>query len=137
MCLEPLFSPEILDGAIGLAEAMYVGVMEHVDPLHRPSLWENIVLTGGISQIKGMLARLESEIAVYISASETSHETQAKDIVMAGIPEFFTEYKGAMVDAAFLGASMVAKLVFVDARNYIGKGDYNEMGPGCVHMKSS
>jgi actin-related protein len=135
MCIEPLFCPEILGGEIGLAEAMYVGVMENIDPMHRMTLWENVVLTGGLSQIKGLSARIESEVAVFISASETSHETQAKDIVFLGIPEFFTEYKGRMVDAGFLGSCMVAKLVFVDSRNYIGKGDYNEFGPSCVHMK--
>ncbi|KAL3900566.1 MAG: hypothetical protein SGCHY_001247 [Lobulomycetales sp.] len=117
-CLEPLFDPTILKGSdinaskISLAEAMYIAVSNGTDPSNRASLWEGVLLTGGYAKIKGIEGRLETEVAPYISASETSHEFQAKDIAFLRIPEFFTEYKNSPLETAFLGSCMVAKKLF-------------------------
>lgn len=61
-------------------------------------------------------------------------------IRMAKLPEYFPEWKEVgSEEAAFLGAQVAAKMVFVvdgsvgQGRGWMSRGDYNEQGPGGVH----
>jgi actin-related protein 9 len=54
--------------------------------------------------------------------------------------EYFPEWKdaGCWEEAAFLGAQVAAKIFFVsvpgDAKTYMTRMDYNELGPGGIHL---
>ncbi|KAJ3234327.1 hypothetical protein HDU81_001483, partial [Chytriomyces hyalinus] len=121
---------------VGLAEATYITAMGATDALDkRFSLWESILLTGGVSNVAGLQDRYESEMAVYISASATSNDFQAKDLKFVGIPEFFSAYKEGNGDAAYLGGILVARLTLNSAGQHITKSDYNELGPSVVRTK--
>lgn len=112
MCVEVLFDP-VLAGkpdCIPLPEAMYLAITSNIDPPSRIVLWEAILLTGGVSNIKGLEARLESEIAPFIAASETSNEFQAKEIKFLNVPEYFTVYKEKRANADYLGSCILAKV---------------------------
>jgi len=59
---------------------------------------------------------------------------------LARLPDYFPEWKEAGSDeAAFLGAQIAAKMVFVidqsagGGKGYMTRNDYNEQGPGGVH----
>lgn len=61
-------------------------------------------------------------------------------IRLARLPEYFPEWKEVGSDeAAFLGAQIAAKMVFVvdqsqaGGRGYMTRSDYNEQGPGGIH----
>ena len=60
------------------------------------------------------------------------------------IPEYLPEWKhpsvGGMEDAAFLGAQVAAKVVFVVdqgiSKGFLTRSDYNELGPTAIHDSS-
>ncbi|KAJ3081810.1 hypothetical protein HK102_002110 [Quaeritorhiza haematococci] len=144
-CTEFLFDPEKLTGVISqkeiqrllsLAEAMWMAVSSADQPDKRLNLWENVLLTGGGCQLKGLKQRLEYEIAPYIAASETSNEFQAKEIKFVRVPEYLTAYKEKQQDVGFVGGIIVAKLTFPDMKNYVTKVDYNQLGPASINLKA-
>jgi hypothetical protein len=49
-------------------------------------------------------------MAVYLAASETSNEFQAKDIKHVKMPEYFSSYKHLGTESVFLGGVIVAKV---------------------------
>jgi actin-related protein len=87
-------------------------VLTRCEPSRRVLLWENIVLTGGCSEIRNFQARLESEILGLCAMSETSNEYQAKEIKFAQIPEYMTSYKEMKSNVAMLGGSIVGKVMY-------------------------
>ncbi|KAI8814929.1 actin family [Cladochytrium replicatum] len=151
-CMEALFDSALLDppskDVIRIPELIQVAVHQVPDPDKRLQLWENTLITGGLSLVTGLRERLEYEIAPLIAASETSHETQPKELKFLKIPEYFTAYKEVKgpetdqnrterpQDVAYLGGCIVARMLMAD-RNYISKGDYNEVGPAIAHLKES
>ena len=56
-------------------------------------------------------------------------------------PEYFPEWKNpavsGMEEAAFLGAQVAAKVVFIvdqgNSKGFLSRGEYNELGPGGIH----
>ncbi|KAI8819907.1 actin family [Fimicolochytrium jonesii] len=138
LAAEVLFDPSLASkSTLNIPEACYLAVTEACEPEKRTSLWEAIVLTGGSCQIKGMRGRLDKELGKLISASETSNEFQAKEIKWAGLPEYFPSYKEKQQDVGFLGASVVARIVFTSSSfAYVTKTDYNELGPSAICLKS-
>jgi actin-related protein len=84
-------------------------------------LWENLILAGGLSALPGLKPRLEKESELYLSASETSNENQAKEVGWVKIPDYFLSFKDRAQDMAFVGASVVAKVMFLSTANYITK----------------
>ncbi|KAJ3043290.1 actin [Rhizophlyctis rosea] len=130
-----LFNPQAYGvESMSIQEACYIAV-QACEPERRIGIWENIVVTGGGSALKGMKQRLENELMALISASETSNEFQAKEVRIVGVPEYFGEYRDRGEDIACAGASIVAKQVFPNPALHITKADYNNMGPGVVHRK--
>lgn len=118
-CFEPLFNPLLVGKRIqNIVEAfeIAIGLCELKD---RAFLANAFVLTGGCSLVKGLQKRLEHEIESCISLSETSNEMQIKEIKFLKIPEYFTKMKDRYQDLGFIGASIVAKLVFMDQKFYI------------------
>jgi hypothetical protein len=64
-----------------------------------------------LSTILGFRERLEKEFAVYLAASETSSEFQAKDMKFTKIPEYFLAYREKEAEATYLGSAIVGKVV--------------------------
>ncbi|KAJ3219822.1 hypothetical protein HDU67_009010 [Dinochytrium kinnereticum] len=134
---ELIFQPEESGIAcIGLAEAILTAVLSSTDVLEkRLLLWDNIIITGGASAVKGIRERLENELSVFLAASETSSEFQPKDLKHVRIPEYFSAYRDRQADAVFLGGTIVAKLTLHSGGQHITKADYNELGPPAIRLK--
>lgn len=68
----------------------------------------------------------------------TSHGQSPTSIKIAKIPEYFPEWKETGYDeAAFLGAQVAGKLLFVvdggASKGYMTRTDYNDQGPSGIH----
>ncbi|CAG8457169.1 4529_t:CDS:2 [Ambispora gerdemannii] len=134
---QPSFNPSLVgkDEVASLPDAIHLAISS-CDLEKRNILWENIVLTGGSSLIKGFRERLQKELDKYSSVTANAGDSQYKEVKFIKIPEYVSDFKERQDLAAFLGASMVAKLVFGDPKNFISKVDYNETGPTVVHTLS-
>lgn len=75
------------------------------------------------------------------SSSHNMHSSHAQtptSIKMAKIPDYFPEWKDVGYDeAAFLGAQVAAKVLFVVdqglSKGYVTRTDYNDQGPQAIH----
>ncbi|TPX61369.1 hypothetical protein PhCBS80983_g01161 [Powellomyces hirtus] len=142
-CADVLFDPLLFYDArsdhasMGIHEACYLAVTEACEPEKRTLLWDALLLTGGCAGLKGLRHRLDKELMGLVSASETSNEFQAKELKWAGLPDYFTAYKDCPNDLTYLGASIVARIVFTSSSfAYVTKADYNEMGPAAIYLKT-
>ncbi|KAI7872758.1 actin family [Spinellus fusiger] len=136
---DPLFMPELVGAdSLSLADATRMAIMNCETPEIRPKLWENIVLTGGCSLIHQLQNRVKKEVQLSLPFSDNAGDSQPRLVSFLRIPEYFTVLKEKQYQcyATWLGGSIVAKLVFIDAKNYVSKVDYNESGPSIVHTKS-
>ncbi|KAI9323186.1 actin family [Dichotomocladium elegans] len=136
--LDPLFDPSL----VGLAGPDLVGAMRlaasHCEPPEiRPKVWESVVLCGGNSLVTGLQMRLKAEVNRILPSSENIGDAQPRQLGFLRIPDYFTILKDRQYHhlCTWLGGEIVAKLVFIDAKNYISKVDYNESGPSVVHTK--
>ncbi|CAG8631561.1 4286_t:CDS:2, partial [Paraglomus occultum] len=134
---DPLFDPSLVgkQEILSLSDAIHLAITS-CEPDRRQLLFENIVVTGGISLIKGLKERILKELHRFLSITENAGEFQTRECKCLKIPEYFTAYKDRPDLAGFLGAAIVAKLVFPEPKNFITKIDYNENGPSVVHVKS-
>ncbi|CAO3618686.1 unnamed protein product [Cunninghamella blakesleeana] len=136
---DPLFNPILINmDVLSLSNAMLLAVDNCQPPEIRPKVWENVVLTGGCSQVKGLRRRVRAEVGRLLPISENSGDTQTRVIGFLRIPDYFTVLKDKNYQkySTWLGGEIVAKLVFTDAKNYVSKVDYNESGPSVAHTKS-
>ncbi|KAI9359600.1 actin family [Zopfochytrium polystomum] len=127
--MECLFDPSLAKvhemSIADLAVLVAGASVEQLDK--RLALWDSVLLTGGVSPVKGLKERLENELNSRLSASQTSNEFQAKDCKFVKVPEYFLAYKDSPGDITFLGGIITAK--------HITKADYNEMGPAVFRFK--
>ncbi|KAK4510576.1 uncharacterized protein ATC70_005007 [Mucor velutinosus] len=138
-CMDPLFNPELLKiDTPSLPEAMRLSAMNCEPPEIRPKLWENITVAGGCCMTIGTTKRIKTEVQLFLPHSENAGDTQPRQLSFLRIPDYFTVLKDKQYQqySTWLGAEIVAKLVFIDAKNYISKVDYNESGPSVVHTKT-
>ncbi|KAJ3125452.1 general RNA polymerase II transcription factor [Nowakowskiella sp. JEL0407] len=92
LCMEVLFNPALINKeSLNIVDAVYVAISNTLD-IDRRVYWEKIVLTGGLSQVKGIKDRIEYEGARYIASSVLANELQPKDLKFAKIPEYFSAY---------------------------------------------
>ncbi|KAI8334875.1 actin family [Blakeslea trispora] len=137
--MDPLFRSELIQvSSPSLLEAMRLATINCEPPEIRPKLWENIVVTGGCCLTTGITKRIRTEAQVVLPQSENAGDTQPRQLNFLRIPDYFTVLKEKQHQkySTWLGAEIVAKLVFMDAKNYINKVDYNESGPSVVHTKA-
>ncbi|KAF9584941.1 hypothetical protein BGW38_004581 [Lunasporangiospora selenospora] len=128
--IEPLFNPDFVGKRVfTLIDAVHAALFS-CKAEKRPSLWEAIIITGGLQ------GRIQYEIEKSLVISENFGEFQTRDVKFLKVPDYFPTLKDSIVHAGFLGAEIVAKLIFPDPRNYINKVDYNEGGPSVVHTKT-
>jgi len=120
-----------------LAEAVFLSV-HSCDPEKRPSVWENLVVTGGSSQIPGFKSRLRRELQVCFPFPETAGELQiSTEPNFVAVPDYYTDNIKDYPDlTTYFGAVVSAKLIFTDPKMYITKAEYNEQGPAVCHLKS-
>lgn len=79
-------------------------------------------------------------IGAYGSAPPYGHHQSGQtpmSVKAAKMPEYFPEWKGVgYEEAAWLGAQVAAKVVFVvdqgNGKGWLGRGEYNELGPGGI-----
>ncbi|RCH79728.1 hypothetical protein CU098_005976, partial [Rhizopus stolonifer] len=136
---DPLFLPELVGlEALSLPEAIRLAVMNCEPPEIRPKLWETMVLAGGCCLTSGLNKRIKTEAQIFLPQSDNAGDTQPRMINFLKVPDYFTVLKERQYQlySTWLGAEIVAKLVFIDAKNYISKVDYNEFGPSVIHTKA-
>lgn len=69
----------------------------------------------------------------------SSHGQTPTSVKWAKNMDYFPEWKeaGSWEEAHFLGAQVAAKILFVsapgDAKTFMSRMDYNELGPGGIH----
>lgn len=73
--------------------------------------------------------------------SHSSHGQTPTSVKVAKIPEYFPEWKDVGYDeAAFLGAQVAAKVLFVVdqglSKGFMTRVEYNELGPQAIHESS-
>lgn len=138
-----------------LSDAIYNAIMNPtIDPARRRELWENIVVVGGGSRVKGFREKLIQTLqsrygSVLVQATNdlyapTLFSTYPTTIRAIKIPVHFPEWTGKDVEvggqkgdneeATFLGGCIVAHIAFASsetgsARLYVTKADYDERGP--------
>ncbi|KAI9024754.1 actin family [Hyaloraphidium curvatum] len=137
-CMEVLFDPALNGKSVmSLPEAMDLAILR-VDLEKRIPLYENVVLCGGLSAVKGLRERLEEELTQFVAASETANDLQPKELKFVKPPEYFTKMKERPQDMAFVGAQITAQAIFktTTERVWITRADYNELGPTAVYRKS-
>ncbi|KAI9486625.1 MAG: actin family [Benjaminiella poitrasii] len=137
--LDPLFSPSLLNiDSLSVPEAMRLAIMNCEPPEIRPKIWENIAIAGGCCMMAGIPKRIKTEVNLFLPHSDNAGDTQPRQLNFLRIPDYFTVLKDKKYQqySTWLGAEIVAKLVFMDAKNYISKVDYNESGPSVVHTKT-
>ncbi|KAJ7089682.1 actin-related protein [Mycena belliarum] len=146
---EPLFDPSLLRGmaitdtrpklpcemTLSLQEAVGLSVAQtEVD--HRQYIWGGLLVTGDLTrQVKGIGIALQSRLAPFIANPELQTDVQPRSIRVLNVPEYFPEYRDTGNGfAAFLGASITAKITFNDSagKNFVSKADYTSKGPRSV-----
>ncbi|KAI0084488.1 actin-like ATPase domain-containing protein [Irpex rosettiformis] len=147
---EPLFDPSLLREIPGIPEKTrgqasvlplqnavgHAVSLTEVDA--RQYIYQGLFVTGELTNhIKGLGAALQTRLAPFIlSTVDQQNEVQPKGIRVLKISEYFAEYreKGDGL-AAFLGASIIAKITFVNdssGKNFVSKADYAEKGPKAI-----
>ncbi|KAJ6624957.1 actin family [Mycena sp. CBHHK59/15] len=146
---EPLFDPSLLRGipvtdllpksasrmSLPLQEAVGLAVAQtEVD--HRQYIWGGLFVTGDLTRhIKGIGIALQSRLAPFVVNPELQTDVQSRSIRVLNLPEYFPEYRDTGNGfAAFLGASITAKITFNDSlgKNFVSKADYTSKGPRSV-----
>ncbi|KAG2222821.1 hypothetical protein INT45_011631 [Circinella minor] len=133
---DPLFDLRIIgNNGLNIIEGMRIAASHCEPPEIRPKLWESVALCGGGSLVSGLQPRIRSEVADELPVSENIGDAQPRQVGFLRIPDYFTVLKDRKYRnlCTWLGGEIVAKLVFIDAKNYVSKVDYNESGPSVVH----
>ncbi|KAK2465672.1 hypothetical protein APHAL10511_002216 [Amanita phalloides] len=144
---EPLFDPTLLNGVMGVPARSgddlprpLQDVVGHavslVDLEQRQYIWQGLVVTGDITKrVKGLAVALQSRLAPFLVQPDFSTEVQPRSIRVLTVPDYYAEYRDTGNGyAAFLGASITAKIIFSEsnARNYVSKADYTSKGPHSI-----
>ncbi|KAJ7224459.1 actin-related protein [Mycena pura] len=148
---EPLFDPSLLRLIpVAVADSLPKSVAELSWPLQeavghsvaqtevdqRQYIWGGLFVTGDITQhVKGIGVALQSRVAPFIANPELQTDVQSRSVRVLNVPEYFPEYRDTGNGfAAFLGASITAKITFNDSlgKNFVSKADYSIKGPRSV-----
>lgn len=101
-----------------------------VEPARRTGFYENVVLAGGCSELRGTFSdmlylvnwhanlgiseRLDHEMRAHMFAcSETANEYQAKELKYVRVPDYMAFFKDRPSDSAFLGGTIAGKVWFI------------------------
>ncbi|KAJ6496789.1 actin-related protein [Mycena vulgaris] len=146
---EPLFDPSLMRG-IPVTDAFPQSASEMSSPLQeavghsvaqtevdqRQYIWGGLLVTGDLTRhVKGIGIALQSRLAPFIANPELQTDVQPRSVRVLNVPEYFPEYRDTGNGfAAFLGASITAKITFNDSmgKNFVSKADYTSKGPRSV-----
>ncbi|KAH6916115.1 actin family [Coprinopsis sp. MPI-PUGE-AT-0042] len=107
-----------------------------VDVDLRQYLWQGLLVTGDITRfIKGIGVSLQSRLSPFLVSTGLDTEVQPRNIRVINVPEYYAEYRETGNGySAFLGSSIVAKIIFNDnsGTNYVSKADYTAKGPHAI-----
>ncbi|KAG2011447.1 actin binding protein [Coprinopsis cinerea AmutBmut pab1-1] len=107
-----------------------------VDVDLRQYLWQGLLVTGEITRfVKGIGISLQSRLQPFLTASGLDTDVQPRAIRVINVPEYYAEYRDTGNGySAFLGSSIVAKIIFNDnsQSNYVSKADYTAKGPHAI-----
>ncbi|KAE8270924.1 hypothetical protein A4X09_0g1408 [Tilletia walkeri] len=117
----------------------------------RLTLWENLVITGAPTRIKGFTPALTAACGVHVGSAAQGQGaggmlegeldgvgvvglgpgTQPRNVRALKVPDYFAEFKDRTDLAPFLGASIYTKLTLGNpaGTTFISKETYNERGP--------
>ncbi|EJD48029.1 actin-like ATPase domain-containing protein [Auricularia subglabra TFB-10046 SS5] len=146
MC-EPLFDLSLLRDVPGVEnkevecadpKEVYMTVQEaaftsysRVEPSTRQAVLEGVFVAGSLADARGLGIALQSRLHYYLPQRADGENLSR----LVRVPEYFGEYreKGDRL-SAFLGASIVAKIIFQDTngRNFVTKSDYAVRGPHVI-----
>ncbi|KAK9895194.1 actin-like ATPase domain-containing protein [Cystobasidium minutum MCA 4210] len=146
---EPLFNPSLLSQCTRFAAskaashaqspslpevaANSVNTIPEVEK--RGIVWESVVFTGGLARVKGLAAALIASLQKYAAdvppPMENASVQYSRRARHAKTPDYFSEFRERPDLTSFLGASIYAKLGFLESQGgeWMTKQDYNENGP--------
>ncbi|KAI5121491.1 hypothetical protein M0805_006529 [Coniferiporia weirii] len=147
--LEPLFDSTLLRGLDGFETKAWRGgspmslqdvcgqAVSKADLDARMSIWDGLFVTGDCaSVIKGIGMALQQRLSHFILGNpDHQNDAQPRHVRVLHVPEYFAEYRERGDGfAAFLGASIVAKVIFADplGKNFVSKADYTSKGPRAI-----
>ncbi|VDC00967.1 unnamed protein product [Peniophora sp. CBMAI 1063] len=145
---EPLFDAGLLV-AMGEREAVVdkgmlmtipqavVHAVRECEVDQRRDIYSGLLVTGDIaSHVKGLGTTLTARLAPYMLSNQENAQMNDVQPVQARtvrVPDYFAEFRDRGDGlAAFLGASIVAKITFHDGKNFVNKSEYSEKGPKAV-----
>ncbi|KAJ7576849.1 actin-related protein [Mycena floridula] len=149
---EALFDPTLLNSAmadfaqvipstsnqprLSLQEVVGLAV-KNADIDQRLYIWQGLFVTGDMTRhVRGIGHALKSRLAPFIVMNPELHtEVQPRVIGLLNLPEYYPEYRETGEGyAAFLGSSIIAKLIFSETRDrsFVSKVDYSQKGPHAI-----
>ncbi|RKP01688.1 hypothetical protein CXG81DRAFT_2104, partial [Caulochytrium protostelioides] len=115
---------------VALPEMLAHVINTSVLPDRRVTLWESLVLCGGVAQQPGLYRALERHLlADVLAVAETSNEQQAKEVRALGFAEYFTAFKGRPDLGTILGGIVITKSPFANMMTYVSRERYDAFGP--------
>ncbi|KAF9462943.1 actin-related protein [Collybia nuda] len=145
---EPLYDPTLLgaipnaknvnprvEKALPLQEAVSISVGQ-TDVEQRQYIWGGLFVTGDITRhVRGIGVALQSRLAPFVASPDLQTDIQARYVRTLSVPEYYPEYRDTGNGfAGFLGASIVAKIIFNDSggKSFVSKADYTSKGPHAI-----
>lgn len=123
-------------------------VIHRLSPRDQTRVFENVILAGKGSLVKGLKVELAHRIesryvirnrgisGIIAIAEETDTTTQGPtSLMIAKLPDHFPEWKNRKWEEySFLGAQIGSKQVFTTGMEglFVSRQDYNEVGPSCI-----
>ncbi|KAF8998543.1 actin-related protein [Cyathus striatus] len=102
----------------------------------RQYIWQGLLVTGDVTRyVKGIGVALQSRLQPYLASADLLTDVQPRTIRVLSVPEYYAEYRETGNGlAAYLGASIVAKIIFNESggRNYVSKAEYTSRGPHAI-----
>nr|GAT42920.1 predicted protein [Mycena chlorophos] len=143
---EPLFDPtllRIIPAAFRESSPQSAGVLpwslqeavghavSQTDVDQRQYIWGGLFVTGECTQqVKGIGIALQSRVASFLVNPDLQTDVQTRASRVLNVPDYFPEYRDTGNGfAAFLGASITAKITFSDGKSFVTKADYSTRGP--------
>jgi actin-related protein len=131
-CTEPLFDPSLVGrDAAGLAETIASATLA-CEPLDRAALLSNVCLAGGSSVLRGLGARIVSEVR---SGALLGSGAAQAGLNEATFPYLLHVAPGERQHTNWLGGAIIAQQSTF-ASCWCPKAAYDEQGPFAIHAKS-
>jgi actin-related protein len=131
-CTEPLFDPSLVGrDAAGLAETIASATLA-CEPFDRAALLSNVCLAGGSSVLRGLGARIMSEVR---SAALLGNGAALAGLNEATFPYLLHVAPGDRQHTNWLGGAIIAQQSTFSSC-WCPKAAYDEQGPFVIHSKS-